>query len=181
MLDFLSCVNDRWAKVMRSWSLPFFIHRGRTKFLVPPVIAAVFVTIWSEAALTGCSLAFTWQAWCFVWLFVVPIGIYGIVLSVWPSPVFALYEDRVVYSSVFLPMKHTIIARSDIVLVKLHWQDDGCSPSTLILTVLDAGLPPAAKKSKSSEIKINVDQLEFEPRICFQILQAYVAGRKSSI
>lgn len=94
---------------MRSWSLPFFIHRGRTKFLVAPVIAAVFVAIWSREALTGCSLAFTWQA------------------------------------------------------------------------VLDAGLPSAAKKSKSREIKINVDLLEFEPRICLQILQAYVAGRETSI
>ena len=166
---------------MRSWSLPFFIHRGRTKFLVAPVIAAVFVAIWSKAALTGCSVAFTWQAWCFVWLFVVPVGIYSIVLSVWPSPVFALYEDRVVYSSVLLPMKHTIIARSDIVLVKLDWQDDGYSPATLILTVLDAGLPPAVKESKGREIKINVDNLEFEPKICLQILQAYVAGRETSI
>ncbi len=98
---------------MRSWSLPFFIHRGRTKFLVAPVIAAVFVAIRSKAALTGCSLAFAWQAWCFVWLFVVPVGIYSIVLSVWPSPVFALYEDRIVFSSVLLPMKQMIIARSE--------------------------------------------------------------------
>jgi hypothetical protein len=73
-------------------------------------------------------------------------------------------------------MKHTMIVRSDIVRVRLDWQDDGNSPATLILTVLDAGLPPAVKESKGSEIKINVDKLEFEPEICLQILQAYVGN-----
>ncbi len=166
---------------MRQWSLPFFIHRARTKFLVLPTVAAVFLAIWSEAALRGCSVAYAWQAWCFVWLFVVPAGVYGVVLSVWPSPVLSLYEDRVVYSPLWFPLKDTIIARSDIVLVTLDWQNDGYSPATLILTVLGAGFLPAAKGSKGREIIINVDNLEFDPEICLQILWAYVAGRETGM
>jgi hypothetical protein len=130
------------------------VHRGRLGMYMFVCMACFFAFMWclSLSGRIEPALARSWQFTAVVWGFVVPIGGYCLWIAHHPSPLIALYADRVELTQLMLPMWRWSIPLDDIVaIVADDAPDTARRPACEIRLTFTKG-PASNRRSKTIQI-----------------------------